>query len=50
VDYSIGCRRAAAKAFEIFERSAMRLGARGSKAFRIFFRARKAEYAMTSID
>src|SRR5580692_9046861 len=50
VDHSVGSGSAAAKAFEIFERTAMHVGSRGDERFGSRIRAREAEHLMTSVD
>src|ERR1700729_4018772 len=50
VDHAVGSRGATAKAFEIFERTAMHIGSSGDKRLGAFIGARKSEHLMTSID
>jgi hypothetical protein len=50
VDHSVGSRCAAAKAFEIFERTAMYGGSRRNKGLGCRIRASEAEHLMTSVD
>jgi hypothetical protein len=50
VDHSVGSRCAAAKAIEIFERTAMYVGSRRDKGFGCRIRASEAEHLMTSVD
>jgi hypothetical protein len=50
VDHAVGGRRAAAKAFEIFERTAMYAGSRRDKSFGRSIRASEAEHLMTSLN
>jgi hypothetical protein len=50
MDYTVGNRGAAAKAFEIFERTAMYLGSRREKRLGCRIRASEAEHLMTSVD
>jgi hypothetical protein len=50
VDHSVGSPCAAAKALEIFERTAMYVGSRRDKGLGCRIRASEAEHLMTSIE
>src|ERR1700729_1651925 len=50
VDHSLGSRCSAAKAFEIFERTAMHVSSRRDKGSGARIRASQAEHLMTSVD
>src|SRR6266852_29825 len=50
VDHSVGSRCAAAKAFEIFERTAMHVGSRRDKGLGCRIRASEAEHLTTIVD
>jgi hypothetical protein len=50
VDHSVGSRCTAAKAFEIFERTAMYAGSRRDQGLGCPIRARKTEHLMTSVN
>jgi hypothetical protein len=50
VDHSVGSRRSATKAFEIFERTAMYVGSGCGKGFGCRIRASETEHLMTSVD
>jgi hypothetical protein len=50
VDHSVGSRSAAAKAFEILERTTMYVGSRRDEGLDTRIRASETEHLMTSVD
>ena len=50
VNHSVGSRCTAAKAFEVFERTAMYAGSRRDKRLGSRIRAREADHLMTSVE